>query len=367
MPNVRRLKSGSYNYRKMINGTIYTFTSETKLPDREVKARFTKLIAQAETESPKKEAKSSFGCVAESYLRGVDGVLSPSTLTAYDSYRKYIEAHYGWFNDLPVDKIDTAVVQTLISEYGNSKDPKNTRQTTKRSPKSVKNFCGFIMSVMRIYAPETKLSPTLPRVQPNERYIPTDEELQMVIDEIRNSPIFSRYLIPIMLASLGLRRSELCALTIDDLDENNILTINKAMVKNKEQKWEIKNSGKTISSTRRIEIPKELADMIRNQGFIFSGNPSTITATLHSVQKKLGIKQFSVHCLRHYFASSAICAGVPLPFVSRYGGWARGSSVLQRTYIHAQEDKISEMDKIAIQRVEQILSQPKTDLARNLE
>ena len=248
-----------------------------------------------------------------------------------------------------------AVVQALISEYGNSKDPKNTRQTTKRSAKSVKNFCGFIMSVMRIHAPEVELRPTLPRVQPNERYVPTDEELQMVIDEIRTSPVFRKYLVPIMLASLGLRRSELCALTLDDLDENNILTIDKAMVKNKDQQWEIKNSGKTISSTRRIEIPEELAELIREQGYIFSGNPSTITATLHSVQKKLGIRSFSVHCLRHYFASNAISAGVPLAYVSRFGGWARGSSVLQRTYIHAQEDKIAQMDRAAASHVAQML------------
>ena len=356
--SVRKLKSGSYNYRKMINGKTYSFSSETKLSDRDVKAQFNKLIAEAENETPeKKPKKDSFGNAAISYLRGVDGVLSPSTLTAYDSYRKYIESHYGWFNDLSVDDIDTAKLQMLISEYGNSKDQKNTRQTTKRSPKSVKNFCGFVMSVMKIHCPETKLYPTLPRVQPNERYVPTDEELRMVIDEIRKSEIFRRYLVPVMLASLGVRRSELCALTIDDLDDNNILTINKAKVKNKDQKWEIKNSGKTISSTRKIEIPKELADMIRSQGYIFSGNPSTITKTLHSVQKKLGLPQFSTHCLRHYFATSAISAGVPLPYISRYGGWVRGSSVLQRTYIHAQEDKISEMDKVAIQRVEQMLSE----------
>ncbi len=356
--SVRRLKSGSYNYRRMINGRTYSFTAETRLSEKEVKTRFSKMIVAAALESPKEAIdRDSFGCAAESYLRGVEGALSPSTLTAYDNYRRYIEKHYGWFSSLPVDKIDTAKVQMLISEYGNSKDEKNTRKTTKRSPKSVKNFCGFIMSVMRIYCPETKLSPTLPRSQPNERYIPTDEELQMVVDEIRSSPVFSRYLVPVMLASLGLRRSEICALTVDDLDETNVLTINKAMVKNKDQKWEIKNTGKTISSTRRIEIPADLADMIREQGFIFSGNPSTITATLHKVQRKLGIRQFSVHCLRHYFASSAICAGIPLPFVSRYGGWARGSTVLQRTYIHAQEDKVPEMDRIAIHRVEQMLSE----------
>lgn len=355
--SVRRLASGSWNYRKMINGKSYSFTSEEKLQEKDVKARFNKLIAMEETRTAEEKLvrKTSFGAAAESYLRGVEGVLSPSTLTAYDNYRKYIASHYGWFNSLPVDKINTAAVQTLISEYGNTKDPKNTRQTTKRSPKSVKNFCGFIMSVMKIHAPEVELRPTLPRVQPNERYVPTDEELQKVIDEIRTSPVFRRYLVPIMLASLGLRRSELCALTVDDLDENNVLTINKAMVKNKDQKWEIKNSGKTISSTRRIEIPEELADLIREQGYIFSGNPSTITATLHSVQKKLGIRSFSVHCLRHYFASNAISAGVPLAYVSRFGGWARGSSVLQRTYIHAQEDKIAQMDRAAASHVAQML------------
>ena len=225
--SVRRLASGSWNYRKMINGKNYSFTSEEKLQDKEVKKRFNALIATEEARSAEEKVmqKTSFGAAAESYLRGVEGVLSPSTLTAYDNYRKYIAAHYGWFNSLPVDRINTAAVQALISEYGNSKDPKNTRQTTKRSAKSVKNFCGFIMSVMRIHAPEVELRPTLPRVQPNERYVPTDDELQMVIDEIRTSPVFRRYLVPIMLASLGLRRSELCALTLDDLDENNILTI----------------------------------------------------------------------------------------------------------------------------------------------
>ena len=355
--SVRRLASGSWNYRKMINGKNYSFTSEEKLQDKEVKKRFNALIATEEARSAEEKVmqKTSFGAAAESYLRGVEGVLSPSTLTAYDNYRKYIAAHYGWFNSLPVDRINTAAVQALISEYGNSKDPKNTRQTTKRSAKSVKNFCGFIMSVMRIHAPEVELRPTLPRVQPNERYVPTDDELQMVIDEIRTSPVFRRYLVPIMLASLGLRRSELCALTLDDLDENNILTSDKAMVKNKDQQWEIKNSGKTIASTRRIEIPEELAKLIREQGYVFAGNPSTITATLHSVQKKLGIRSFSVHCLRHYFASSAISAGIPLPYVSRFGGWARGSAVLQRTYIHAQEDKISRMDQAAASRVARML------------
>ena len=152
-----------------------------------------------------------------------------------------------------------------------------------------------------------------------------------------------------------MRRSEICAVTVDDLDENNILTISKAKVKNKDQKWEIKNSGKTIASTRQIEIPEELASMIREQGYIYNGCPSAITDTLHSVQKKLKIREFSVHCLRHYFASDAISKGVPLPYVSRYGGWARGSSVLQKVYVHAQEDRIKEMDEKAASHVSELM------------
>ncbi len=60
-----------------------------------------------------------------------------------------------------------------------------------------------------------------------------------------------------------MRRSEICALTLDDLDAD-IIHINKALVQNDSLEWVIKTT-KTTSSTRNIVIPVELANKIREK------------------------------------------------------------------------------------------------------
>lgn len=56
--------------------------------------------------------------------------------------------------------------------------------------------------------------------------IPTSGEVKLILEKATGT----KYYIPLLLACYGLRRSEILALELSDLSDNNILTINKAMV-----------------------------------------------------------------------------------------------------------------------------------------
>lgn len=106
-----------------------------------------------------------------------------------------------------------------------------------------------------------------------------------------------------------MRRSEICALTLEDI-EGDMVHINKAMVQNEKHEWVIKTT-KTTESTRDIVIPQELADKILEQGYVYKGHQHHISRNLAKVEEQLGIPHFSVHKLRHYFASEMAALGVP--------------------------------------------------------
>ena len=77
---------------------------------------------------------------------------------------------------------------------------------------------------------------------------------------------------PVLLgALLGMRRSEIFALTWNDIDlENNTISISKAKVQNTEKEYVLK-STKTTSSTRKLPIPalvkEELLSRIRDSRY----------------------------------------------------------------------------------------------------
>lgn len=145
--------------------------------------------------------------------------------------------------------------------------------------------------------------------------------------------------VAILLACYGLRRSEICALTVNDL-HGNILTINKNKVQDKDGNWVIKTT-KTTESTRTVVISPILADKIRKQGFIYQGAPNSITGHLNDVQDRLKIPRFSVHKLRHYFASKMSELGVPEADILKMGGW-NSDYVMKTVYRHSLQTKNSQ-------------------------
>ena len=155
------------------------------------------------------------------------------------------------------------------------------------------------------------------------------------------------YEIPLRLACYGLRRSEICALTPADLDGNR-LTINKAKVLGKDREWYIK-ATKTTDSTRTILIDDDLADLIRETGTVYDGYPNRIYWFLQKCQDKIGIPNFPLHYLRHYYASTAHALGIPDAVIMESGGW-KTDHVMKRVYRHAKDTDDQQAKLIAHMR-----------------
>jgi integrase len=198
------------------------------------------------------------------------------------------------------------------------------------APKTVSNYYGFISAVLNFFGKEIK-GIVLPQKEKKSPYIPTKEEVSEIFKEIKGSPFEAA----ILLSAMGLRRSEICSLQITDLSEDNVLTINKALVENENKEWVVKTT-KTTDSTRTIVLPDYLANLIREQGYVYNGFPGSIRNHLILVQKKLGIEKFSLHKMRHFFASYMHDLGYSDKQIQAAGGW-KTNNIMKTVYQHAME------------------------------
>ena len=310
---IERLPSGSYRVSESINGKRYRATVKHKPTKYEARALIQEQIISLQNGTP-------FGKAADAYILAKENVLSPSTIRGYRVILNNIEKD---FLETPLDRITSPGLQVLISNY--SKDHK---------PKTVKNVNGFIISVLKFYGAEVK-SPTLPQRERSRAYIPTEEDVRRILAEAKGT----KYEVPFILATLGLRRSEICALTKEDLN-GDVLTINKAIVEDDKGNWIIKTT-KTESSTRVIRVPEYVADLIRKNG-IYDSSPHSIYSALERYQKKLGIPHFALHKMRHFFASYMHDLGYSDKQIQEFGGW-KTDAIMKSVYQHAMDmDEIKE-------------------------
>lgn len=323
---IEKLPSGSYRIRKMYKGNTYTVVFDYKPTQKEamraMAAELDKVHAKSET--------MTFRVAAQKYIDSKKNVLSPSTIRGYSGIIRQISDVFLGSNIYDITALD---VQSEIN-----------RMAENCSPKTVRNHHGFISAVLGTFRPDLKLNTTLPQKLKTDPYIPSDDDVRRIL-EYANGTEFE---IPIILACYGMRRSEICALTLDDLS-GDILSITKAKVQNENLEWVIKTT-KTTASTREIVIPLEVADKIREKGYVYKGYPGEITKFLTATQKKLGIPLFSVHKLRHYFASKMSAMNIPEEDIMRFGGWET-DYVMKGVYRHAMEDKNRDAQRAAADKL----------------
>ncbi len=85
-------------------------------------------------------------------------------------------------------------------------------------------------------------------------------------------------------------------------------------------------------------ILAQLAEKIKEQGYIYKGHPNQFYKCIDRVEKELGIPHFSLHKLRHYFASEMFAPGVPEADILKLGGWET-DHVTKSVYRHSMMDK----------------------------
>ena len=242
--------------------------------------------------------KGSFRVAARDYIDSKINILSPRTVKEYEKYLRNLPEH---FLNMQMNQITRADVQKLVNEL-----------TIGRAPKTVRNYHGFVSAVL---SPYITLKTTLPRVEMVEPYIPTREDYNRLLEAFSGT----QYHVIAQLMYHGLRRGEVIALTLDDI-EDTCVHVTKDMVINSQNEWVIK-PPKTAKSRRIVPIEKELADEIRKQGYIFKGHPNAIGKAFRRTQDRLGIPRFNPHSLRHLFVSVLLDGGCDMATAQDVGGW----------------------------------------------
>lgn len=313
---IEKLPSGKYRIVQMHEGKRYRVTVDYKPSKIEALNLISEVMSQG------KAIKGSFREAALNYIENRRNILSPRTIKEYSMYPNQLPQ---WFVDMQMKDIDGETVQKCVNELAET-----------RSPKTVRNYHGFIAAIM---SPQITLKTALPRIEIKKGYFPTNGDYDRLLEASEGT----QYHVVLQLMYHGLRRGEVLALTLDDI-EDDCIHVTKDMVLNSNNEWVVK-PPKTKESTRIVPSDKELADEIRVQGYVYKGHPSNIYRVIQSMQDDLGIPRFNPHMLRHLFISNLIDAGCDLQTAKEVGGW-KSLKTVEKHYLESMKLKSKEGRKM---------------------
>ena len=316
-----KLPSGSWRCRVFIgrdaNGKPQ-FISVTCPNKNECLSEATK-IAQHHKEILKDCSLMTLGEAIDEYIKMKSNVLSPVTIRGYTSIRNN---HLQPEMDMTLKSITSNVAQRAIN-----------REAGDSSPKTVKNIYGLLTAVLNQFIGRA-LKVTLPQQEPFEGSILSETDLKKLIKALVGEEVE----VPILLAMfLGLRRSEILALTHDDYDPvAKTLSITKAKVPDKSNNYIVKTT-KTVKSNRKISVPPYLAERlearIAAEKEFCSVSPSHICTKLGKICVANDIPKIRLHDLRHQNASVMLALGVADKYAMERGGWS-SNATMKNIYQH---------------------------------
>ena len=330
--SMEKLPSGSYRVTVIRDKKKYRVTFDHRPTKREAEEALQKKMLSA---GKMTNGSLTIEQATEAFIEMKKNVLSPNTIREYSRMPSRCSK---WFASMPIDRIDQIAINRQVNEWSEG-----------RSAKTVSNYHGFISTILATFRPDMKIYTTLPQKRKIEPYTPSDEDVRRILSELKGT----EYYVGTFLASMGMRRGEILALLPSDV-EGNVVHITKAMAIDVQNNRVIKQT-KTTESERDIIIPWEIADLIREQGFVYRRKIGGINEKLTEVQKKLGIPHFSMHKLRHYFASKMVpVAGMQT--VMDLCGW-KTDYTPRRIYIHAMAEEKEKAKKIALAEMERIIKE----------
>lgn len=306
---IEKRPSGNWRIRHTEDKKTYSITVPYKPSNKEAYKLIRAKIDNVRPNMPFKDAYNK-------YIAAKSNVLSPSTLEGYDRMYNNLPS---WIKDTDIARIDNYTLQRFVNEYA-----------IEHKPKTVKNAYSLILTVIRLFYPEATIRATLPQIPRNEPYTPSYEDVKRLLEYSEPTGFY----VALYLASMSLRCSEIFALTLDDLTGNEI-SVNKALV-HSSNGYVLKQTPKTDASYRVVTLPPDLAERIRKQGYIYKGYPRNLDKYLRRTLPELGIPYFSIHKLRHFFASYCHELGYTDAQIKKLGGW--DSDVFKKVYRHAMNE-----------------------------
>ena len=313
----RRLPSGSWNVRVMLEGQSYSFTHSDR---REVMRMASAFAAEhrIRTENPTLLER------LRDYVQENTERLSPSTVRSYEGMIRMIAERSPKIGNKRISAITEQDIIQIVRPL--------------RTLKTKRNYVNFIHCATgkgvttKLYGKASK-----------QVHVPTELEVNGLIALFRDSDME----IPVMLAAYGgLRRGEICALTMSDID-GDFVSVSRAVVRDPSGEW-VTKEPKTASSIRRVLLPHFVIERIHERGHITHLLPSQVSDKFWKKQLRLGISRpYCFHSLRHFHASYLHALNIPDAYIMARGGWST-PSVMQTIYRHALADHVSVTDLIAV-------------------
>lgn len=283
---------------------------------------------QAEAlEARRKAPTKTLREIVDEYVEYKTRTVEPSTLRGYDSAARN---RFKAYMDFPIDKID---FEEMVFE-----------ELEELAPKTVKNGWMLVCPALEragITPPKIDI-----KLNQSERpwLMPDDIKKFVVAIRGRSSEIGA------LLALHGLRASEICALTWDDVNlETGAIRIAKARTPDRNNKLVLKDRTKTPRSTRTvmIVIPRllELLNEVENkEGFILTVTTNWLYKQINAACESCGLPEVGIHGLRHTFASLCYFLRVPEMEVCTRGGW-KSPDFVHRVYTHLSEMQLLTADR----------------------
>lgn len=323
MAKAKKTASGSWRVQasKLINGQLVrkSFTGANKKEIEREAAQWQLTIAETVAED------ITLRNAYDRYIASKENILSPGTVRVYkDTSNKHLQE----LMPVKISRLTPEMIQKSINKCAAG-----------CTPKTVRNIHGLLSAVLRMFHPGFVLNTTLPQKIPPTLYIPDDSDVKRLMLAVKDTDME----IPILLAAFGpMRRGEICALTSDDI-RGNIVSINKAVVRDEDGKTVIK-VPKTSSSYREIEYPDFVIEKLKNiEGKITKISPAHITRRFKKILISNNIPIFRFHDLRHYNVSILHAMNVPDKYIMARGGW-KTNYTMNNVYNHALKSKQSEYD-----------------------
>lgn len=312
----RRLPSGSWNVRIMLEGQSYSFTHSDKKTAVRLAAEFADQYRLRVDNPTLLERLRDY--VADNSER-----LSPSTIRSYEGMIRMISERSPKICNKRISALTEQDIVEIVRPL--------------RTLKTKRNYVNFIHAATgkgvttKLYGKASK-----------QVHVPTELEVKGLLQIFRDSDME----VPVMLAAYGgLRRGEICALRMSDID-GDFVRVSRAVVRDQSGEW-VTKEPKTPSSIRSVLLPHFVIERIHERGHITHLLPCQVSDKFWKKQLRLGIRPYCFHSLRHFHASYLHALNIPDAYIMARGGWS-SPAVMQSVYRHALADKATLTDIYAV-------------------
>ena len=314
--------------------------------------------------------KISLDDLANKYFEYVKANLKPSSVQKnIDNYNCYIHPIIGFKNVTDLENKDILELHKYLDNYQKVIKSKNAKrksgsyalslrfkQSIHITLNAILNFGCKYYNLEKNVAKIVGNFKNIKGVSKNELNFLTISEFKHFINYEKNEIYKDFFLI---LFYTGMRRGELLALTIKDIDfDKNELYINKSLNPKNGKEATVPKTNKSNRKIKMLNIVKNTLLKYKNtqKKYIFGLENIKLTTLQKKCDnncKSAGIeKNIRIHDFRHSFASMCIFKGVPIEIISEYLGHENISTTLN-TYSHlypnSQEKLVAILDEKPIE------------------